>query len=232
MPAVQKFPEPLLPGQRLTREEFLRRWDALPELKNAELIDGIVYMPSPVSILHCEHDSVLIWWLTQFAIATPGCKCGNNGTWLMLESAPQPDSALRILPEYGGQSSVEGSYGLGAPELAVEICASRATYDVGPKLALYQRAGVREYLTVTLDPGEVVWRELVAGSYAPMTAGRDGILRSRVFPGFWLDGDAAMTEDGPRLQAVLNQGLASGEHVAFVRTLEARRRETAASGRP
>jgi hypothetical protein len=42
----------LVTGERLTREEFLRRWEELPDLKNAELIDGVVHVPSPVSRDH------------------------------------------------------------------------------------------------------------------------------------------------------------------------------------
>ena len=39
---------PLESGDRLTRHEFERRYQARPEIKKAELIEGVVYMPSPV----------------------------------------------------------------------------------------------------------------------------------------------------------------------------------------
>ncbi|MBV8842856.1 MAG: Uma2 family endonuclease, partial [Bryobacterales bacterium] len=123
MSTAHTLNEQLLPGQRLSREEFLRRWEALPELKNAELIDGIVYMSSPASVGHSRSDLLVHMWLGVFAAATPGCDCGSNGTWLMLESAPQPDAHLRIRPEYGGQSSTERGFGAGAPDLIAEICA-------------------------------------------------------------------------------------------------------------
>jgi Uma2 family endonuclease len=214
----------LLPGQRLTRDEFLRRWEALPELKSAELIDGIVYMPSPVSSLHRKFDMLIHGWLSVYAAATPGCEAGSNGTWLMLEGAPQPDADLRILPEYGGQSRVEGAYCAGAPELAVEVCASPATYDFGPKLALYQRAGVQEYLTLSLEPLEVVWRELSGGRYVPLPADPGGLLRSRVFPGLRLDAQALLSANGSRLLEQLRSGIGSEEHTAFVERLAARRK--------
>ena len=34
---------PLVAGDRLTRDEFLRRWAAHPEIKIAELLGGLVY---------------------------------------------------------------------------------------------------------------------------------------------------------------------------------------------
>src|SRR6185436_13214934 len=114
----------VITGERMSREEFLRRWDALPGLKNAELIEGTVYVPSPVSADHGEVEMPLAAWLKLYAWATPGCKPGHNATWLILGSAPQPDLYLAILPEYGGLSSFDGKYRSGAPELAIEICVS------------------------------------------------------------------------------------------------------------
>ena len=210
----------LLPGQRMTRDEFLCRWEELPELKNAELIDGIVYMASPVSNRHGASDTLIHGWLMVYAAATHGCQAGNNETWLMAESSPQPDSHLRILPEHGGQSTIQGNYCAGAPELIVEVCASSATHDFGPKLALYQRAGVREYVTLSLEPKEVVWRDLVEGRYVPLAPGNDGTLRSRVFPGLWLDPEALLAGDAARMLERLRRGLESSEHAAFVERLK------------
>lgn len=150
MPSVAHAQPPLLQdGDRLTRSEFLHRWQAMPELKRAELIDGIVSMPSPVSLHHSDFHSPLDGWLGRYAEYTEGCKVLLSGTWLMSEnSAPQPDLALCIHPELGGQSSVEGAYAAGAPELIVEIANSTMTKDLGAKLRLYERSGVREYITV------------------------------------------------------------------------------------
>ena len=163
---------PLVTGEKLTREEFLRRWEVLPELKHAELIGGVVYVPSPLSLAHSSHHSLANLWLGHYAAFTPGCGGGLEATWLMLTDAPQPDVHLRILPESGGQSRVEGAYAEGAPELIVEISLSRASHDLGPKLDLYRRAGVREYIK------------------------------------------------GARLLEVLEQGLKSAEHAAFVARLK------------
>ncbi len=212
-------PAELVTGQRMTVAEFLRRWEYLPDLKNAELIDGVVYVPSPVSLDHGSFDAQIIWWLTQYAHSTPGCKSGNNSTWLMLDSAPQPDAYLRILPSHGGQSRVDRKYAAGAPELAVEICLTSTEVDFGPKLALYQRAGVREYITIEVFRKRIVWRVLENGVYLYQTAPADGILRSHVFPGLWLDVAAYWEDNGTRMSDALNAGLSTEDHQRFVKAL-------------
>ncbi len=214
-------PPLLVTGERMRLKEFLRRWEELPELKNAELIDGVVYVPSPVSLEHGSLDTMTHWWLAQYAHATPGCRAGNNSTWLMRGSAPQPDAFLRILPSHGGQSRNRRQYGAGAPELAVEICLTSTEVDFGPKLRLYQRAGVREYITVEMFGERIVWRMLESGIYVNQETPADGILRSQVFPGLWLDAAAFWADDGAKMLAALNAGLASEEHQQFVARLAA-----------
>ena len=122
MTSAQISSPELITGQRMTREEFLSRWEALPYPKNAELIDGIVYVASPVSIEHGIPDTLSLWWLMHYLLHTPGCEAGNNVTWMMLESSPQPDGFLMISPEYGGQARRHGKYWGGAPDLAIEVC--------------------------------------------------------------------------------------------------------------
>jgi len=215
--------QPLVAGQRLKREEFLRRWEAMPEVKLAELIGGVVYMPSPVSLTHGDHENLVNGWVANYAARTPGCGACSNTTWLMLEDAPQPDAALRILPEYGGQSRVEGVYGAGAPELAAEVCLSSASYDLGPKLELYRAAGVQEYVAILLGESRVLWLRLVEGQYVQLEAGADGLLGSMIFPGLWLDPQALVDLHGARVLDALDQGLKSPEHEEFVRVLGAQR---------
>jgi Uma2 family endonuclease len=214
-------PPGLVTGERLTVEEFLRRWEELPDLKNAELIDGVVYVSSPVSLEHGRLDSRINWWLSHYAQLTPGCESGINSTWLMAGSAPQPDVYLRILPSHGGQSGSERSLGAGAPELAVEISVTSTELDLGPKMRLYQRAGVREYITVEPSGQRIVWRVIENGAYAAQALPPDGIVRSRVFPGLWLDVAAFWANDGAKMLAALNAGLASEDHRQFVERLGA-----------
>src|SRR4051812_20108352 len=99
---------PLQPGDRLTRAEFERRYDATPNLKKAELIEGVVYMPPPVSDGHSSPHFDLIGWLSIYRAATPGTAGGDNGSLrLDLDNMPQPDAFLRILESHGGQSRID-----------------------------------------------------------------------------------------------------------------------------
>jgi Uma2 family endonuclease len=209
----------LVTGERMNVGEFLRRWEELPYLKNAGLIDGVVYVGLPVTLEHGSLSSLIICWLAQYAYATPGCKGGSNSTWLMLDSSPQPEAYLRILPSHGGQSRDEKRYCAGGPELAVEICVTSTEVDFGPKLRLYQRAGVREYITIEIFGKRMVWRKLENAVYVAQQIPPDGILRSQVFPGLWLDVAAFWDDDGAKMLAALNAGLSSEDHQRFVERL-------------
>ena len=215
---------PLFPGQRLTVAEFMRRWEALPELKFAELIDGVVYMPSPLSSEHGLIDGYVGTWLGVYAAYTPGCKAGEQGTWLMSRSAPQPDHYLWVAPEYGGQSGVRGKYHSGAPELAAEVCLSSTAYDLGVKKKLYGQAGVQEYVAVIVKTKEVRWHRLVDGHYQLRPPGARGVYRSEVFPGLWLNAPALWKDDMARVLATLRRGQKSPAHAAFVKVLARRKR--------
>jgi len=217
-------PYPLLfeSGDCMSREEFLARWEQMPEVNKADLIDGVVYMPSPVSKTHGRFDAPFHILMERYAEATPGCEWLPNVTWLMLESAPQSDIALYILPEYGGRTGEVDDLAAGSPELVVEVAKSSRTYDLGPKLALYQRAGVLEYIAALVEERRIEWRVLEAGSYRLMRPDSDGILRSRVFPGLWLDSAAFWHRDKARLLAVLEEGQGSEEHARFVERLQRR----------
>ncbi len=180
-------------------------------------------MPSPTSRDHGSHDNLLNAWLCYYAARTPGCDAATSATWLMAEDVPQPDADLRLLPEYGGQSGVEGAYCVGAPEFAAEVSLSSASFDVGPKMELYRAAVVQEYLVVLLGDSRVVWRQLVDGQYFPLEPGSDGLLRSVVFPGLWLDPAALLALKRARVFEVLEDGLRSREHQEFVEALAGRR---------
>lgn len=215
--AAAVLPPILREGDPLTSEEFLLRWEAMPDLKHAELIDGIVHMPSPVSVGHGDYHTLFDLWVATYMAATPGCRAGSDTTWLMSQGqVPQPDIALRILPEFGGRSRLEGPYAAGSPELIIEIAASSRSKDLGPKLALYQSSGVPEYITFTTRDQSVIWRELAEGRYRPLTRDARGVIKSRTFPGLWLDTEAAARLDAADLIATLRRGLRTAAHRNFV----------------
>ena len=218
---------PLENGAHLSAREFLRRYEGMPELKKAELINGTVYLGSPVRLdQHGEPDNLIQTWLGTYSLATPGVKAATNSTArLGPDDVPQPDGLLRLLPECGGQARLDPKgYLLGAPELAVEVSASTASLDVREKLTAYRRAGVREYLVWRTEDGALDWWMLEEDEYSPLAAGADGVLRSRVFPGLWLDAAALLGGDGAQVMAVLRRGLGSAEHTAFVAELGTRAR--------
>src|SRR5882724_846650 len=112
---------PLRHGDRLSAKEFHRRYKAMPSATRAELINGVVYMSSPVTIdFHGQPHCDLAGWLFLYRAFTPGIQAGDNATLreLLGEQEPQPDLCLRIATENGGQSRVDSKgYVAGAPEL-------------------------------------------------------------------------------------------------------------------
>jgi Uma2 family endonuclease len=223
MSAVPQTVEPLVAGDKLSREEFLCRWEAMPHIKRAELIGGVVYMPSPLSRNHGVVDKRAGTWLGVYEAFTPGCEAGANTTWLMKKDAPQPDVHLWILPKYGGQAGIQGPYPRGAPELATEVCRSSTAYDLHQKKDLYRSARVREYVAVLLREQEVHWHRLVGGKYKLLRVSPDGILRSVIFPGLWLEVQPFLEGDMRRVLETLHRGLESPEHAAFVAELARRK---------
>jgi Uma2 family endonuclease len=215
---------PLVEGQRLDRATFHERYEAMPPGIKAELIGGVVFMPSPVGREHGERSADVIIWLGHYRRRTPGVQILDNSTAMLDDlGEPQPDVQVRILPEYGGQSRDEGKYVGGAPELVVEVARSTRYVDLGPKRADYERAGVREYVVVAFEPDEVIWHVLRDGQLVIVALGQDGLYRSEVFPGLWLDPVALVTDNLDALIAGLDLGLNSPEHAAFVARLAAAR---------
>ena len=215
---------PLENGDHLTRAEFEYRYEAMPHLKKAELIEGVVYVPSPVRHRwHGHPHGHLITWLGLYEAGTQGIEMGDNTTVrLDLDNEPQPDALLLIQPDRGGQARIDADGFIeGAPELVAEIAASSANYDLHAKLHVYRRNGVREYIVWRVLEEDIDWFVLRAGQYERLPLDTESLLRSEVFPGLWLDPAALVRGDMARVLAVIQQGLASPEHAAFVARLAA-----------
>ena len=213
---------PLENGDKLTRWEFERRYQGMPHLKKAELIEGIVYMASPLRFeSHAEPHANIVGWLALYKAATPGVRLGDNATVrLDIDNEPQPDALLRI--DKGGQSTIsQDDYVEGAPELIVEIAASSASYDVHQKLNVYRRNQVQEYLVWRFYEQEIDWFRLQAGEYIKLEPHSDGIMRSQIFPGLWLDKNALLMGDLGKVLLILQRGLETAEHRDFVNKLTA-----------
>ncbi len=215
---------PLEAGDRLTRPEFERRYEAMPGLKKAELIDGVVYLPSPTRFRkHGQPHGRVVAWLVTYAAATSGVEAADNVTTrLDNDNEPQPDVALRIETERGGRSHIDDEdYLVGGPELVCEVASSTVSYDLGPKLQTYRRHGVLEYVVWRFRDRAVDWFVLREGSYVVLPPAAGGILKSEAFPGLWLDPAALVAGDMARVLDVLRQGLGSAEHAEFRRRLGA-----------
>jgi Uma2 family endonuclease len=194
----------------------------MPEHVKAELIEGVVYiMPSPVSMKgHGKPHFNLVTWLGVYTSQTPGVEGGDNSTVrLDLDNEPQPDALLRILPEAGGQSKTDDGYVEGAPELAAEVAASSASYDLHDKLNAYRRNGVREYIVWRVLDRALDWFVLREGRYVWLEPTEGRIYRSEDFPGLWLDSAAMIEGNLTRVLEVVQQGIASKDHEEFVERL-------------
>src|SRR5882672_3290553 len=218
--AVSSDSEPALePGDRLSRDEFERRYERMPHLKKAELIEGIVYMPSPLRAkAHGQPHNQVGTWLGVYASETPGIGCFDNASVrLDLDNEPQPDLVLVKASAISGQSRISADdYIEGPPELAVEIVGSSKAYDLHQKKGAYRRNGVREYLAWITGENRLIWWGLREGEYHEIASQADGLLKSGVFPGLWLEVAALLRGDMKAVLAALRRGLDGPEHLAFV----------------
>jgi len=223
----QPYPTPLPPlenGDRLSRHEFERRYHAMSQLKKAELIEGVVYVPSPLRFSsHAQPHARAMTWLGVYQAYTPGVELGDNPTIrLDLDNEPQPDAVLLIDPSAGGRSRLsQDDYIEASPELIIEIAASSAAYDLHDKKRVYRRNGVREYLVWQIFEQKLDWFELREAEYVPIVADANGTIKSGVFPGLWLAVPEILAGNIPRVLAVLQEGLNSPQHNEFVNCLAA-----------
>ena len=211
---------PLENGDRLSRIEFERRYTAMPKLKKAELIEGIVYMGSPLRHRsHGQPHAAIMALLSAYWVATPGVNLGDNSTVrLDLDNEPQPDALLRI--ESGGKSLVSNDdYVEGSPELIVEIAASSAAYDLHDKKQVYRRNGVQEYVVWQVFENKLDWFSLQSGEYVPLQPEENGVVKSLVFPALWLAVPLLLAGEMVNAIAVLQSGLNSPEHAQFIELL-------------
>ena len=222
---VQKRPAPYVPpfqsGDVMDQGAFHALYQTTPPGFRAELIGGVVFMPSPVTRRHSAPHGKLGTWLGMYAAETDGTESLPDATMILSQdSEPQPDLSLIIVPEIGGQTEVSSEdYLIGAPELAIEIAHSTASIDLHSKKWSYERYGVREYIVVETKTQTVHWFIRRADKFVLLKSDADGLFKSRVFPGLWLDPDALFERSAKRLLAALQLGLATPEHAKFAAKL-------------
>jgi Uma2 family endonuclease len=201
-------------GDRLTRHEFERRYTAMPYQKKgsnkAELIEGIVYMASPLRFeSHAKPHGNIIGWLWNYSItATEEVTLGIEPTVrLDLDNEFQPD-AVMFMPGRGASITAD-DYIEGAPELVIEIAASTVSIDLHDKKAAYRRNGVQEYIVWRTLDREIDWFSLQDGDYIRLKLDENGIIKSQAFPGLWLAVEAMLSGSMADVLKVLQSGLES-----------------------
>ena len=222
--SARKSIPPLEPGDQLDQPTFHERYERMASGIKAELIGGIVHMPSPVGQVHSQEHGTVVTLLGIYAFATPGVAMHDNPTIILADDAePQPDAALRRGD--GGRTRIvyrgDTAYIAGPPELVVEVASSTESIDLHRKRHDYEQNNVGEYLAFLVRTRVVIWFVRDGGRFVELQPNGDGILRSRQFPGLWLDPAALLRGDTARLLAVLNAGVASPEHAAFAASLKA-----------
>lgn len=198
---------PLESGDRLTREEFHRVYSTRPDVKKAELVEGVVYVASPVRFtVHGEQHADVIGWLYAYKLRTPGVRLGDNATVrLDADNEVQPDAFL-WRDEPGGARLSDDGYIEGAPRLVFEVAASSASYDLHDKLQAYRRNGVREYVVWRTLDGAIDWCRLRDGAYERVEPDGRGVVESAAFPGLRLNVAKMLAGDNAGVLAELDPG--------------------------
>lgn len=217
---------PLESGDRLSRTEFERRYNARPDLKKAELIEGVVYVASPVRIQqHAQPHQWVSTWVGVYSAATPGVFAADNGTYRMdVDNEPQPDISVWLDKKLGGGAYVSADdYLEGTPELLIEVAASTVAYDLYEKKHAYRRNGILEYLVLQVYEQVTTWYSWHKGEYREIQPDAQGVLQSVLFPGLWLDTAKFWAGDLAGVLMILQTGIGSTEHGTFVKELQQRR---------
>ncbi len=182
-------------GDRLTRFEFHRRYEAMPNLKYAELVEGVVYLASPLRArYHGEPENSLGTWLGAYRASHPGLHVAHNST-LILDSDNEFQPDLCMWRDGGSARFDAEGFIEGAPELVAEIAASSVSLDLHQKKHVYRRHEVREYIVWRVLEGALDWFVLIDGEFQLLLPGPGGVIESREFPGLRLNTAALLAGD-------------------------------------
>jgi Uma2 family endonuclease len=200
------FTPPLESGDVLDGAEYWRRYCATSDKLKSERINGKVYIMSPLrAVYHGNPHLLLAQWIATFAMHDPTLIGSDNATVRMnADNDPQPD--LCLLRVNGQTRFDDEGYILGAPELIVEVAGSSASYDFREKRDVYEAAGVGEYLVFETIEGRIEWWRADNGRFVDISQ-VDGIYKSVLFPGLWLDAEALRAANALKLIQTLEQGM-------------------------
>jgi Uma2 family endonuclease len=175
-------------GDHLSRTEFHHRYCAREDLKKAELVEGVVYVASPVSPFHSEPHGDVVGWLFTYRVQHPDVQLNVDSTVLLdADNEVQPDACLWRSEPGGPHLTADGRFIDGAPQLVVEVAASSASYELHQKFEAYRRNGVLEYLVWQVLDEQFNWFRLENGAYMRVEPDTRGVIESSVFPGLRLN---------------------------------------------
>lgn len=208
-------------GYHLDADEFHRRYKLMPEGVRAELIEGIVYMASPVTVKHSQPHSSLTGLCWFYTAQTPGIVSELSATVkLGPKNEFQPDGLLYYPECFGGTARIKDDYIEGAPEFVFEVSNSTTAMDLHEKFDVYLRAGVREYLVWQVALKRADWFIRRESGFETLSPEQNGVLESVAFPGLWLNVPALLDKDQTKLLQTIQAGTASAEHAEFVKRLQ------------
>jgi Uma2 family endonuclease len=171
--------------ERMTAEEFFR---GAPEDRKAELIDGVMIMPSPPFDPHERLQNFLLTLLRVYVeeLELGEVRGSRTPVELGIDQVPEPD-VLFVAKQRAHIIQNKGI--LGAPDLVIEILsAGTAHRDRGRKFRAYERAGVGElWLIDPYGPTGTKFYHLRNGRFSLVRPDKNGILRSAVVSGFWIN---------------------------------------------
>ncbi|MFN8636319.1 MAG: Uma2 family endonuclease [Chloroflexota bacterium] len=193
-------------GDCMTREEFHRRYLARPDIKKAELVEGVVFVGGRVRASHGEANAFIAAWLGSFAMHAPDVHVGLHATVILDErNEVQPD-VLAWRPAPGDAHLTEDGFLHGPLSLVVEVAASSVSYDLHQKKEAYRRNGVREYVVWRVLDRAIDWFRLQDGEYVLIPPDGDGVVESEQFPGLRLHVQSLLAGDMAAVIARLGSG--------------------------
>ena len=188
-------------GDVMSRDQFHRLYSQCDELEHVELIEGVVYLPSPTRDHgHADEQMLVLEWLAAYRGDDPALKVAPPGS-VLLDDLNEPEPDARLIRR--DNAVYDDGYLASPPELIVEIAASSASRDLHQKKQAYERNGVREYIVWRTRDNALDWFRLVDGAYQRIEPGNDGIIESAEFPGLRLDTNALLNHDRKKLLAAL-----------------------------
>ena len=193
---------PLNQGDQLSHSEFERRRGLHPEIKKAELINGLVFLEMTVGPAHADVHKMVMTLLGVYEARHPETQALDNATVVLGDDEVQPDA---LLSRREGGRAVLGDQNIqGPPELVIEVAASSSAYEANLKRLLYEGAGVEEYAVLQIFEQQVDWWVARGDRFQRVLPDSAGVFSSTLFDGLRLNATAIWAGDMAAVLAALD----------------------------